>query len=41
MIRRIRLRGAVVFVLSLSVLPFSEFEARGQGAGLLVPRALQ
>ena len=38
MIRRIRLRGAVVFVLSLSVLPFSEFEARGQGAVCFVPR---
>jgi hypothetical protein len=38
MIRRIRLRGAVVFVLSLCVLAFGEIEARGQGAACILPR---
>ena len=34
MIRRVRLRGAVVFVLPLSVLAFCGLEAWGQGAFL-------
>jgi hypothetical protein len=38
MIRRVRLRGAVVFVLPLSVLGFCGLEGWGQGAVCILPR---